>query len=472
MSRYTLCPTRTIILVITLLLLALLASGCDGRAAAPTPTPTPAPAAAEVSEAGFPESLLNPDAGGASVWIEFPLEGQALPEGAVVTFVIYASSAGGVEAISLTLNSEPMPPGTLKDLSNDGDGSMVRLEQTWQPPGPGEYVLAAQAAGASASTTFCVVHCGVDFEVEPSETPTLAPGPTETPTATPVNKEIKFWADPASFSAGGCTTLRWEVPPGTQMVSLGDDLIDFANVSSQKECLCESRAYKMFVMLADGTTEERSVMVTVTGSCTQPEETEPILSFWAEPQNINAGKCTTLHWEVEGYSSVTLNGNPVGFAGTDEECPCPSETYTLTGTRADGTTENRTVTVNVTGSCDLPSTEPPLEPPPADTNGPEFEWTSLVWEGCTFYGQAQIKDPSGVSQAKFEFGVNYEGAKSLWMESIGNGIWQSEVGISIGSDGMSTPMGGTIEYRMWAKDTLTNESYSIQKTETYDACIE
>ena len=452
------------------LLLALLTSGCDGRGTASTATPTPTPASAGlvVAEDSIPESLLDaPASGGDSVWIEFPFQGQTLPEGEI-TFVVYASSASGVGAINLAINGETLPAGSPTDLSKDGSGTVVRLEQVWQSTGPGEYILAAQAGGSTGSSiTFCVVNCKGELELTPSDTPTPAPGPTETPTPAPA--EIQFWAVPTTVKAGDCTTLHWKAPGATK-ITLDGRVV--TNLDSYTECICAGNAYRLVVTYADGTTAERQTIVTVTGDCTQPDdpEIEPIMSFWANPAEISAGACTNLNWEVEGYSSVTLNGNPVGFAGTDEECPCPSETYTLTGTRADGTTENRTVTVNVTGSCDLPSTEPPLEPPPADTNGPEFEWTSLVWEGCTFYGQAQIKDPSGVSQAKFEFGVNYEGAKSLWMEHIGNGIWQSEVGISIGSDGMSTPMGGTIEYRMWAMDTLTNESYSIQKTETYDAC--
>ena len=127
---------RLVYLSAFFVLMALLASACDGRAATATSIPTPVPesAAIEVSEAGFPDSLLNSDADGASVWIEYPIQGQILLDKAV-TFVVYASAAGGVEAINLTLNGESLPGGSLTDLSNDGDGSMVRLESTWQPPG-------------------------------------------------------------------------------------------------------------------------------------------------------------------------------------------------------------------------------------------------------------------------------------------------------------------------------------------------
>jgi hypothetical protein len=456
MSRYTIFRTRTPMLVLTLLLLALLASACDGRAATSTPTPTPASAVVEVAEAGIPESLLTPGTGGANVWIEFPLEGQLLPETAT-TFVVYASSAGGVEAITLSLNGEPMSAGSLKDLSNNGDGSMVRLEQTWQPPGPGEYTLTAQAGSTSSSITFCVVHCGVDFDVQP----------TETSTPTPAPQDIQFWADPTSFPAGGCTTLHWKVPSDAQMVSLGNKLIDFANVSSQKECMCQGRAYKLSVLLADNTTEERQLIVTVTGDCTQPDTPEPILKFWAEPETIAAGECTTLNWEAEGYETITLHAQSVAFAGTDQKCPCEGTTYPITGTKKDGSTDERTVTIAVNGACEVPETVPPEEPPPTDTTGPEYVWVDTLFEDCKFTGAAEISDPSGVSWAKFHFNLNNEGWKSLWMKDIGGGVWEAEAAISVMEE-IGTPI-GEIEYRIESADTLNNQS-SIQTTRTYNSC--
>jgi hypothetical protein len=457
---------RIMLLTVLILLLTLLVGGCDGRAAAPLPTLTPTPAAAAVSEAGIPESLLNPDAGGASVWIEFPFQGQTLPD-QPLTFVAYASSAGGVEGISLLVDGQVLMGGTLKDLSNDGDGSMVRLESTWQPPGPGEYVLAAEAAGAASSVTFCVVNCSGELELQPSETPTPTPGPTETPTPTPAGQDIQFWAVPTNVKAGDCTTLHWKAPGATK-ITLDGRVV--TNLDSFTECICAGNAYQLIATYADGTTVQRQTIVTVTGDCTQPDETEYILNFWAEPETITAGGCTTLHWESKDYTTITLHAQSVSFAGTDEKCPCVGTTYPITGTKEDGTTDERTVTIAVNGSCEVPQTDPPADPPPVtDTDGPENDGISLVWESCSFFGQASLEDPSGVDQAKFEFNLNNEGWKSIWMADIGSGLWQSEVGIPV-NDGIGTPMGGSIDYKVWAKDTLNNESTTLVITEPYDAC--
>jgi len=78
---------------------------------------------------------------------------------------------------------------------------------------------------------------------------------------------------------------------------------------------------------------------------------------------------------------------------------------------------------------DIPITEAP-PPPPADTDGPSIGSSSLVFESCQFYGQASISDASGVSCAKFGFNLNNEGWKWVWMQDLGSGFWQSEVGIS------------------------------------------
>jgi hypothetical protein len=376
---------------VVLLLMALFISGCGGRSGAPTETATPTPASAGlvVVEDGIPDSLLAPASSGGGVWVEFPFEGQTMPE-EPITFVVVASAAGGVEGISLAINGESLATGQINDISNEGDMSMVRLEQVWQPPDQGQYTLVAESGGASSSVTFCVVACEAEIDVEPSDTPTPAPNVTITPTST-------------------------DTPAAAP-------------------------------------------------------ETEPIMSFWAEPDTIDAGVCTTLRWEVEGFQSVTLNGNAVGLSGSDEECPCPSQTYTLAGVKADGTSDQRTVTVTVNGSCELPDTEPPppAEDPPADTIGPEYEWTNVVFEDCKFYGQALIMDASGVSWAKFHFNHNDAGWASVWMQDIGGGVWESEVGISIG-DGIGTPIGG-MDYYIEAADTLTNGSTSTTSRKEYMSC--
>jgi len=177
---------------------------------------------------------------------------------------------------------------------------------------------------------------------------------------------------------------------------------------------------------------------------------QAVINFWSDAPYVNAGQCTTLHWDVEGVREVYLNGNPVAGQGSQQVCLCEAATYTLHVVKLDGSTEDRQVFIDVYGSCETP--EPP---PPQDTTGPDISSVWLVEEGtCQFYGQATISDPSGVSWAQFHFSVNGGGWGSLWMQDIGGGVWQTEYPIT--SDAPTVD----IQFYVVASDSLGNENES------------
>jgi hypothetical protein len=80
--------------------------------------------------------------------------------------------------------------------------------------------------------------------------------------------------------------------------------------------------------------------------------------FSANPLNIAAGAVSTLVWQVENATTVSISPNPgsVGLVGTQDVSPTQTTTYTLTATNSFGKV-SATVTVNVTA--------PPTPPPPA-----------------------------------------------------------------------------------------------------------
>lgn len=82
-----------------------------------------------------PPNYNPPGGGNAAVWIEFPADGQILPN-QVVPFVVYATDDGGVAGIRLEINGMSLPVQAPTRLSPDG--YMVRLDQTWQPLPPVE----------------------------------------------------------------------------------------------------------------------------------------------------------------------------------------------------------------------------------------------------------------------------------------------------------------------------------------------
>ncbi|MBI9046442.1 MAG: hypothetical protein JEZ06_18270 [Anaerolineaceae bacterium] len=357
-------------LFLTWVITVLMAAACSPRLSTPQPLEQNNASAVQ----GQADQNLEGQAG-ANVWIEFPYDGQILAD-KELTFVVYASSTEGVESINLSINGESIPISSLNHLSSDGSMILASIEQPWEPTEKGEFILIADAMGASSSITFCIETCDDSgIELKSSDTPTPTPEVSPTPTAT-------VYAAP-----------------------------------------------------------------------------ETSIELGADPYTIDAGDCTTVYWNTDGFVNVTLNSDAVDFNGALEQCLCENTVYTLSGTDSIGGVESEQITVIVNGSC--------YEE--IDTEGPIIEpWTFTHWEDCRFFGLAGISDPSGVSSAKFYYNLNDGGWYSVWMMDLGGDAWESEVGVSV-SDGMGTPA-GSFQYYFEATDGNGNTSTSGQLSYTYNGC--
>jgi len=210
-------------------------------------------------------------------------------------------------------------------------------------------------------------------------------------------------------------------------------------------------------------TETPTLTPTVTSTT---DASQPVtIDFWVDPPYINASECASLNWSVEGAQTVYLDGSSVSSTGAESVCPCENITYNLEVVKPDSTTEDRWASLEVYGSCDVETEEPPA---PEDTTGPDINSANLIWESCEFFGQASVSDASGVSWTKFYFNLNDQGWQSIWMSEVGGGTWISDAGISV-SDGIGTPI-GTIQYYMEASDTPGNPSQSSIQTYDYMSC--
>jgi len=114
-------------------------------------------------------------------WIDAPLDGMSLPL-APYTIVFHASGPQGVKLMEVSINGQ-----VLASLSNPiPSQGLVHLEQVWQPPSPGRYVIRVRAQN-SAGTWSDPDEVAVLIEASTS-TPTpmasLTPNPTPTPTGT------------------------------------------------------------------------------------------------------------------------------------------------------------------------------------------------------------------------------------------------------------------------------------------------
>lgn len=207
-------------------------------------------------------------------------------------------------------------------------------------------------------------------------------GECVTPTSPPPQREIFFQANPSAIQAGGCTTLSWK-NPDVQSTTLNGQPVEW--YGSQQVCnLCTSQTYTLEVVWPDGARDARTATVNVTGSCVtpQPREVTPTptftptpwspqpqaqVNFWADATTVQAGSCTTIHWQTENVQAVYFNGQGVVGVGSHQTCPCTSETHTLDVVLRDGSHDVRNLTINVSGSCVTPQPPQDKTPPPAPT---------------------------------------------------------------------------------------------------------
>jgi hypothetical protein len=142
-------------------------------------------------------------------------------------------------------------------------------------------------------------------------------------------------------------------------------------------------------------TFEISITPTITRTFTPtftPTYPLPLISFYADRTNINAGECLNLGWDASYVTLLYLDGVQVSFTGTQNVCPSISKSYQLSAFTSYGTIEKYVdVTVNIVcpagrtsssaelyvegGACSIHSIGDPIEICVFAKNGGENLWT-------------------------------------------------------------------------------------------------
>ena len=94
------------------------------------------------------------------------------------------------------------------------------------------------------------------------------------------------------------------------------------------------------------------------------------VEFWADPAELAAGACTTIHWRAQNVAGVTFGGVDQPHEGSSEDCLCKTQKYSLTVNYNDGTSEKKQITIPVTGECVTPTPEDDGPPPAPDQQVP------------------------------------------------------------------------------------------------------
>ncbi len=164
---------------------------------------------------------------------------------------------------------------------------------------------------------------------------------------------------------------------------------------------------------------------------TLPEPAEATIQFWADPETIEAGGCTTIRWQAENVKQVIFGGVEQPPEGSYQDCLCENQSYTLTVVQMDETEEKRKVDIIVTGSCVTPepvdTTPPPAPAQAVPANGLSIGCTSsqnLVW--------IPVSDESGI--AEYQAKVQRHSGDNNWQDisgSVFSGIPGKQKSISV-----------------------------------------
>lgn len=210
-----------------------------------------------------------------------------------------------------------------------------------------------------------------------------------------------------------------------------------------------------------------TLFISVTPEYTRTPTIPPgsIVSFYAKPNQIKAGECTTIYWAVQNAQRVIFGGIDQPFVGSYQDCLCSTQRFSLRVIDLDGTDKTHTVEIGVSGSCttDVPPEEPVQEPieepePVVDQTPPSVPVPGVPKSGSTLscrssqtLAWAPSKDNSGgsiVYYVKLEIMVK----KGIWQSASGYGpINGKQVNANV-------QCGGIYRWMVRAKDEAGNYS--------------
>jgi hypothetical protein len=407
-------------------LLTLLA-GCgvcesyNGLAAGFLGQPTPVPNSDDLK--GF--SVTRPV-------IEFPPNNSELP---LLPFDIstYAGHpAGAILAVLLVngkeVRTDPVLP--VPDPKQPGTFLMTKIDQVWTPPAPGAYYLQVRVTwGGEAGTeiTYPVL-------VYVGGVPTL--------NFTQIVDQVKQTATAKAATAKPANTATLAPTRAT------------TNAPSLTPTLGPS-ATRPRITFTPSATATRTQVATATATFTaSPTITTtagaPFLNFTADSTSLNAGQCTTLHWNSGNIQSIFLNGQ--GTVGTldVQVCPPTTATYTLVAHTASGDiTKQITIVVAGPTSTNTATAVSTVTNTAVAASGPDITGHTTSTSIFDNFADCAVSHPHSVT-----FTVNVTGATQVLLS------YQVQGGGGVSAITMS-PNGGD----SWTA-TLTGDTAALPGTPT------
>jgi len=221
------------------------------------------------------------------------------------------------------------------------------------------YTLTARnAAGVAVTQSVTVtvdcnnVNCPLPGVCQPDESCVVPPDP----------QIISFTATPDTIARGQGSTLAW-VTENATAVSIDQGIGGVTLIGNRGVIPTATTVYTLTARNAAGVTVTRQVTVTLdcnTTNCPapgicQPDEscTNPpdpiIVAFTATPDTIARGQTSTLSWNTENATDVSINQaiGVVSLDGSRVVSPTVTTVYTLTARNAAGVMVTQSVTVTI-----------------------------------------------------------------------------------------------------------------------------
>ena len=150
----------------------------------------------------------------------------------------------------------------------------------------------------------------------------LSPEPTASVTVEQPKPDGGLFADPERISRRQCSTLSW-ITQDTTTRSIDQGIGSVAASGSRSVCPTETTTY---TLTGSGPGGELNAPVTV-----QVVQPAPTGTLTANPEDIDAGECSTLTWRTTETTtrSIDQGVGDVAASGSQQVCPTDTTTYTL-----------------------------------------------------------------------------------------------------------------------------------------------
>ncbi len=359
---------------------------------------------------------------GPAVWVDQPLDGARLPlEPQEIT--AHGSDADGVTSLEFYVD------GTLVGRAPTGGSVLEHATVGWNPSSPGVYTISVKATDSPGNVgpeATCVVTVGE------LETPVL-PTPSAEPAPSPM--------EPAATALPPTVT---QVPPTTTPIPpTGTPL------------------------------PPTSTPIPPTSTPPPPSPTiQPppsIVSFQANPAQIQEGECTTISWHVEGNpTEIYFDGEGATSPDSRSRCPGQTTSYTLVA-RGPGGEVSQSLTVTVIEAPSPTPTEPVDSSPPAisDVGLSADELHTLAYCSgncpCTLVISARITDESGVWAVAAELKLNGGSKGTMLMSQSSPDFYEAELG--------PFTEAGNLAITIIAQDYMANTAKAVRNVTVYDGCL-